>query len=175
MDGPSSLTYSLSLASKEPSLSTAGTTSPLKALQLVKSEDTVAASPRVASEPDNVIEAPAPKALTPRKRSSRFNNILGQWKEKSEHNHNGHFLSPPSNDTAPNHSQTPPATTRMPLRRRSTGDYVPVENPKGETTLPGGLRSHSHSDESPSIFQASRFQTRLHRRQTRRQKTLQRL
>lgn len=134
-DGPSSLTYSLSFASKEPSLSTACTTSPLKALQLVKSEDTVAASPPVASEPDSIIEAPAPKVLTPRKRSSRFNSILGQWKEKSEHNHNGHFLSPPSNDTVPNQSQTPPLTTEMPFRRRSTGDYVPVEK-KGETTLP---------------------------------------
>jgi hypothetical protein len=91
--------------------------------------------PARVDESSNNIASPAPKKTTPvKKPSSKFSNILSQWQEKSEHNKNGHFLSPPSNDTPPRYSSLYPRS-QTPDRRKSTGQYKTLKPPE-QSTLP---------------------------------------
>lgn len=81
------------------------------------------------------ITPPPPEKVTQKKQpSSNFNNLLSQWKEKSAHNANGHFLSPPSHDTPPRYASL--ARYQDPDRRKSTGQYKFPLKQEEESSLP---------------------------------------
>jgi hypothetical protein len=88
-----------------------------------------------------------------RKPSSKFANILSQWKEKSDLKPNGHFLSPPTNDTA-SHHPTPQFRSQTPLRRKSTGQVRAAEF-KQESSLPKWTPSHTSARRSIDISSIS--------------------
>lgn len=109
-------------------LSTSESKSPLKV-----SSTMINSPPDHVSEPSTAMATPPPKPMSVRKPSNKFASILNQWKEKSEHNPNGHFLSPPANDTAP-YYPTPPRASRTPVRRKSTGQQTPPKWTPSRTT-----------------------------------------